>query len=214
MTEDGHPRAYAPLSAAILAGGISRRMGTDKALLSVRPDDPPLLAQSRDRAQAVAADVFIVATGRPEYGRFGLRVIPDAFPDGGTLGGIATAIRHARHDYCLVLACDLPFLSVPLLHWMAAQPRDYDVLAPRTAGASRQGGGMIFHTLHAIYGKRCLPAIEARLAAGQRQIVGFFDEVRVRPIDDAELRAYSPDLRSLFNANSPEALAEARAMLA
>ncbi len=185
-------------------------MGMDKALLSLGLEQPPLLEQTRDHARAIADDVFVVATDRPSYERFGMRIVPDAFPEGGTLGAIATALRHARSDYCLVLACDLPFLNLALLRWMVQFPRTYDVLVPRTIGDSRQGAGLIHHTLHAIYSRRCQPAIVDQLESGRRQIIGFFDKVRVQAIDEPELRQFDPDLRSFFNANTPEALEQAR----
>ncbi len=205
--------ANAGLSAAVLAGGKSSRMGTDKALLPLRPGDPPLLRVVLDRVATVADDVFVVAAERPEYAGFGVPVVPDRYPEGGTLGGIATALGAARHEHCLVVACDLPFLDPALLRWMALRPRDYDALVPRLPGESRQGTGLVYQTLHAIYGRGCLAAIEGRLAAGRRQIIGFFDEVALRPIDEAEVRRIDPGLRSFFNANTPEAAAEARRIL-
>jgi molybdopterin-guanine dinucleotide biosynthesis protein A len=201
-----------PLSVAILAGGMSRRMGTDKALISLYPGMPPFLAATRDRVRSISGDIFVVATNRPQYAHLGMSVVADAVEDSGALGGILTALRYARHDHCLVIPCDLPFLNVALLHWMANQPRDYDVLIPYLPGESRQGRGFIYQTLHAMYGKTCLPAIEAQLAAGRKQVIGFFNDVRVRPIDEAMVRTFDPDLRSFFNANTPEALAAARAM--
>jgi molybdopterin-guanine dinucleotide biosynthesis protein A len=198
------------ISAAILAGGKSSRMGVDKALLAL-DDGRPFVLRTADRAGAVADDVFVVATARPEYEELGLRVVPDSHPADGTLGGIATALEHARHEYCLVLACDLPFLSVALLRRMVELPRGYDVLVPRTEGESRQGSGLVHHTLHAIYRKRCLPAILDSLECGRRKIVGFFDKVAVQTIDETELRRYDPLLRSFFNTNTPEALEQARA---
>ena len=202
-----------PLSAAVLAGGQSRRMGTDKALLPLRPGDPPLAQVVIDRVRAVADDVIVVASDRPAYAVFGVPVSPDRFPEAGTLGGIATALAATRHAHCLVVACDMPFLDIELLRWMAEHPRTYDVLVPRLPGESRQGGGFVYQTLHAIYGKTCLPAIERRLAVGQRQVIGFFPEVNVEAVDEAAIRAIDPDLRSFFNANTPEAAAEARRLL-
>lgn len=67
----------------------------------------------------------------------------------------------------------------------------------------------MFQTLHAIYSKRCLPAIEKRIAAGNRQVVGFFAEVCVRTIDATEIARWDPELRSFFNANTPQALSAA-----
>jgi molybdopterin-guanine dinucleotide biosynthesis protein A len=72
----------------------------------------------------------------------------------------------------------------------------------------------VYQTLHAIYGKSCLPAIEARIAREELQVVGFFDDVAVRTIDLPEIRALDPDGRSFFNANTPEALAEASRLAA
>ena len=202
-----------PLSAAVLAGGMSRRMGTDKALLPLRPGDPPLAAVVVNRLAPVASELFIVASDRPAYAGFGVPVVPDRYPNAGTLGGIATALRVATHDYCLVVACDMPFLNLALLRWMASQPRDYDALVPRLPGESRQGGGFVYQTLHAIYGKGCLPAIETQLAAGRRQVIGFFPEVAIRSAEEAQIRTLDPALRSFFNANTPEAAAEARRLL-
>ena len=201
------------LTAAVLAGGQSRRMGTDKALLPLVPGGPPLLRLVLDRVAAVTDDVLVVASGRPGYDAFGVPVVPDRFPDGGTLGGIATAIGAADGANVLVVACDMPFLSTALLRWMAGRPRDYDVLVPRLPGESRQGSGFVYQTLHAIYGARCLLPIERRLAQGQRQVIGFFEEVRVQSFGLEEVRRFDPDLRSFFNANTPEAAAEARKLL-
>jgi molybdenum cofactor guanylyltransferase len=200
-------RDGAPLGAAVLAGGQSRRMGTDKALLPLVAGGPPMLAVVLDRLSAVADETIVVADDRPRYAALGARVVPDLSRHVGALGGIQAAIAWSAHEYCLVVACDMPFLSLPLLRRMAAEPRDYDVLVPLIPGESRQrNDGLVYQTLHAIYSKRCLPFIETRIAEGRKQVVGFFDDVRVRTLDVAEISRWDPHLRSFFNANTPEAL--------
>jgi molybdenum cofactor guanylyltransferase len=200
-------RDHAPLGAAVLAGGQSRRMGTDKALLPLVAGGPPMLAVVLDRLSAVADETIVVADDRPRYAALGARVVPDLSRHVGALGGIQAAIAWSAHEYCLVVACDMPFLSLPLLRRMAAEPRDYDVLVPLIPGESRQrNDGLVYQTLHAIYSKRCLPFIETRIAEGRKQVVGFFDDVRVRTLDVAEISRWDPHLRSFFNANTPEAL--------
>jgi molybdopterin-guanine dinucleotide biosynthesis protein A len=90
---------------------------------------------------------------------------------------------------------------------MVDELRDYDVLIPLVPGESRQrDDGLVFQTLHAIYSKRCLPFIEKQIAEGNKQVVGFFGDVRVRTLDVEEIAQWDPDLQSLFNANTPEAL--------
>jgi len=172
-----------------------------------------MLALVLESLSSVADDVRVVANDREKYQVFGLPVVPDRHVGIGALGGIHAAIEYAIHDHCLIVACDMPFLNVALLRKMAAEERDYDVLVPLIPGESRQrGDGVVFQTLHAIYSKRCLPFIEARIADGKRQVVGFFEDVRVRTLDVAEVAQWDPSLQSFFNANSPESLRQARAI--
>ena len=201
-----YPRAL--LSAAALAGGQSTRMGRDKALLPLAKGGPAMLALVLDSLAVIADDVFIVANDPQKYHAFGVRVVPDLHPGNGALGGIQAAVEHGIHERCLVVACDMPFLNPALLRRMADEPSDYDVLVPLIPGESRQGGdGMVFQTLHAIYSKQCLEPIGRRLAQGKRQVVGFFEDVRVRTLDITEIARWDPSLQSFFNANNPEALA-------
>ena len=198
------------MSVAVLAGGQSRRMGRDKALLPLEPGGEPLARRVIDRLDSLTDDLFIVSDHRPGYEALGARVEPDRFPGMGTLGGIATAIAKARHDHVFVVACDLPFLSSPLIDWMMEQPRDYDVLVPQHRGESRQGREMIYQTLHAIYGRKCLVEIDRQLRSGDRQVVGFFSHVTIRAVDESTVRQFDPELLSFFNANTPGAIEEAR----
>jgi molybdopterin-guanine dinucleotide biosynthesis protein A len=204
-----------PISAAALAGGESRRMGSDKAFLPLVAGGEPLLGLVLEQLANVSDDLLVVANKHERYAPFGVRVVPDLYPEVGALGGIHGAIANSVHEYCLVVACDMPFLSLPLLRQMTSEPRDYDVLVPVIPGESRQRrDGLVFQTLHAIYSKRCLPFIEERIAEGKKQVIGFFDDVRVRTLDLAEIARWDPDLRSFFNANTPEALHTASEMRA
>jgi len=194
------------LSIAILAGGQSRRMGQDKALLDFLGE--PLLNRILRRVRSLTDDVFVVATGRPEYERFRVPVVPDRLPGSGPLGGIYTALAEAKHDRCLVLACDLPFVNTGLLRFMAEQFADCDVLIPALAARrSDQGSDETLETLHAIYGRTCLPAIERQLRTGNHKIIAFFPHVRVRKVPEETVRRFDPELLSFYNTNTPEALA-------
>ncbi len=140
----------------------------------------------------------------------GAPIHPDLYGETGPLGAIASALVQARHEFCLVVSCDMPFLNLELLRWMIARPRTYDVLVPRLRAETRQGGEFAYQTMHAIYGKRCLPAIERALAEERWQTIGFFAEVNVEAIDEAVIRRLDPNLRSFFSINTPDALATAR----
>ncbi|MEX2425530.1 MAG: molybdenum cofactor guanylyltransferase [Thermomicrobiaceae bacterium] len=201
------------LTTAILAGGQSRRMGQDKALLEV--EGRALIEYVLDAANSVSDETMIVASDRPEYEKFGVRVVPDKFPMSGSLGGIYTAVSEASNDYCLVLACDMPFINQDLVEYMANAPRDYDVLVPSLpAERSDQGGAETLETLHAIYSRNCLPAIERQLNAGVFKVVGFFSEVNVQKVPEDVISKFDPQLLSSFNANTPEEFVWARERLA
>jgi molybdopterin-guanine dinucleotide biosynthesis protein A len=204
---------HTPLSAAVLAGGKSSRMGQDKALLPLVAGGPPLLSLVLDRLREVADDVCVVANEGGRYERFGARVVPDREQGIGALGGIYSALLEATHDYCLIVACDMPFLSRDLLRRMASEPRTYDVLVPLLPGQSRQrSDGLVYQTLHAIYGKACVPHIKEQMLRGNRQVIGFFDHIQLRTIGLESVHTADPDLLSFFNANTPEALAQARSL--
>jgi molybdopterin-guanine dinucleotide biosynthesis protein A len=183
-----------PITGVILAGGKSSRMGQNKALMS--------LGGKRlvDRVVEVMRDVFrdlLLVTNTPEvYADLGLPMVCDVWPEKGSLGGIYSAIYHATTPYCLVVACDMPFLHAAMLRYLITQVADYDVVIPDVLGE--------LQTLHAIYSKACLPAIERCLAANRLRIVSFLPDVRVRTVTASELQSYDPDLLAFQNLNTPE----------
>ena len=186
------------VSAAIMAGGKSRRMGQDKAWIEL--DGEPLIERVADVLGQVADEVIVVAN-EPRYASLGLRVVKDQYPDGGALGGIATGVGAATHDTVLVAACDMPFLSADVWRMLLGHAGEADVVIPRVGGE--------YETLHALYTKACLPHMARALAENRLRVIAFFDQVRVLAIDEPELRAVDPDLRSFTNVNTPEELAEA-----
>jgi molybdopterin-guanine dinucleotide biosynthesis protein A len=204
-----------PLSVAVLVGGKSQRMGEDKALLRLRPNDPPLLQLVIDRVRPLTDDLVLVGPHRPGYEHFGIRIVPDSEPGIGPLAGIASALAHAKHDACLVVACDMPFLNSGLLAYMAGVPRtSYDALVPLIpADSDDPSSPPIYQTLHASYQRACLAPIQRHLAAGNRRVTAFYADVRLRPISTDEIRVHDPLLRSFVGVNTPEAVERARIWL-
>lgn len=184
------------VSAAVMAGGKSRRMGQDKAWIPL--DGRPIIARVIDVLREVADEVLIVANDE-RYARLGLRVVPDRFPQGGALGGIATGVGAAEHDQVLVAACDMPFQRPDVWRALLGQAEGADAVVPRIGGQ--------LETLHALYTKACLPAMEQALATGRLRVISFFPDVRLREVGEAELRVIDPDLRAFTNVNTPEELA-------
>jgi molybdopterin-guanine dinucleotide biosynthesis protein A len=201
---------HSPISVAILAGGLSTRMGTDKALLRLEPAGPTLLERVIDSTSRLGSDRFIVSRAESDYPNTGLPVIADRYPGMGVLGAIGTALHHAAHQRVLVVSCDMPFLNHGALAWMAGIEGQFDAIVPVTYRKSRQGGSTTYQTLHAIYRKTCLPAIEAALHTGHLRSIAFLARVMVREVCEDELKQFDPQLRTLLSVNSPEDLAFAR----
>lgn len=193
------------ISSILLAGGKSSRMGEDKARLKLEGE--LIILQSIARKLLTISDEVIVATDGRRYDDLNVRVkwADDVYPGAGSLVGLYSGLREASSDYALVVACDMPFLNLDLLRYMIALPRDYDVLAPKI--------GTRIESLHAIYSKRCLQPIKRLLEAGHKKITDIFPEVRVSYLSPEVIERYDPEHRSFFNINSPEQLAEAKAII-
>ena len=193
-----------PLDGIVLAGGQSRRLGVDKALLSL--GGAPLLQTVVQRVSLICPRV-IVAVDRPgRYRRLRLpaRFVADASPGLGPLAGLQSGLRACSTEYALVVACDLPFLNVELLRYMAGLPRSYQALVPRSAGRD--------HPLHAVYARSCLPEVDALLAAGGGSMQQLLDRLDVRRLDERDLHQIDPDGLSLLNLNDEADLERARSL--
>lgn len=196
MTRESAPNLALDTSAIVLAGGQSRRLGLDKSLLPL--DGQPLLVRTVSRLAAVSHDLIVVTNDPERYAQLELpaRILSDERPGVGSLMGIYSGLKVARHSQALVVACDMPFLNVRLLRHLVALTPGYEVVIPRL--------GDHVEPLHAVYAKACLPAIHRVLAQGRRQIISFFDQVRVCYVPQVEIEEFDRDHLSFVNVNTPE----------
>jgi molybdopterin-guanine dinucleotide biosynthesis protein A len=196
------------LSALINAGGGSTRMGTHKALLPLPPAGEPLLSHTVAAAAAVVdGPIFVVANHPPVQAAAaalpGVTLLADDLPGKGPLAGIAAALAQTP-DWMLALACDLPLLQVDLLRLLAdlcghAAPERsavWDAVVPVVDGRAE--------SLCAVYHPRCLPYIQDMLAQDTLRVRDLYALVRVRHVEEAELRRADPTLQSFTNVNTPQ----------
>jgi molybdopterin-guanine dinucleotide biosynthesis protein A len=183
-----------PITGVILAGGKSSRMGQNKALMSL--GGKRLVDRVVEVMRSVFDDLLMVTNTPDVYADLGLPMAPDVWPDKGSLGGVYSAIYRVATPYCLVVACDMPFLQAAGLRYLITQMANYDVVVPDVLGE--------LQTLHAIYSKACLQPIERRLETNRLRIVGFFPDVRVRTVTASELEPYDPEWLAFQNLNTPE----------
>ncbi len=201
------------VSAAVLAGGESRRFGIDKALVPLPGGTTPMLEVVVQALLAVTADVVVIAPENRTYAQFGIPVVSERSPGQGPLGGLEMALGWTSHDRCIVVACDLPFLNPDLLRWMAAQAFTEDALVPMVSGTDPGGSSTPNprpQPLHAIYRRSCLGAVQQLRSSGERRLGRLLELIDVRYLGDEEIRRIDPELRSLLNLNSLEDWTQAR----
>jgi len=190
------------VTAIVLAGGKGSRLGgVDKARLEIggrRTIDRVLHALG-----GIADEVVAVVNEDRLAGVEGIRRIEDPEPHAGVLPALHAALGKARNELCLMVACDMPFLRPVLLAWLVEQTDAHDVVIPRV--------GDQLQPMHAVYRREpCREAIAASIARGQRRMIAFLDNVRVREVEEAEVRGFDPELLSFFNVNTPDDLERAR----
>jgi molybdopterin-guanine dinucleotide biosynthesis protein A len=191
------------VTGVIQAGGQSTRMGgRPKALIELggRRIIERVLA-----VLAPAVDEVLVVTNTPElYAYLALPMVGDVYPDRGALGGIYSGLEAAAGQAAFTVACDMPFLHPDVVKLVVSRAGEGDVVIPRTSAG--------LETMHAAYGKACLPHIAERLAAGQLKIVDFFARVRVVEIAEAEVARFGDPRVVFMNVNTPDELECARAL--
>lgn len=181
------------VSAIVLAGGQSRRMGRDKALIDFQ--GKPVIAHVIATLRELTEDVVVVSNRSDRYDSFGGRGLSDYDPPCGPLGGLAVGLQAAVHELAVVVACDMPFLSVTLLRGLIDLTPHYDAVVPQT--------GAEFEPLHAVYRRNCYGPIMQHLERGERRVISFFADIRLRVVPEAEWRVLDPAGRSLVNLNTP-----------
>ena len=190
-----------PITGLILAGGASRRMGRNKALLELAGQT--LAERVREALRPLCGEILLVANDPEPYAFLDLPVVPDLEPGQGPLMGLYSGLNAASGQLALAVAVDMPFLTPDFLRLLIEHAPGYDVVVPEADGQ--------LHPLCAAYRPAtCLPAIADALARGQRRLIAFHPQVRVRRLPETELRRISPDLRTLMNVNTPAELDRAR----
>ena len=181
------------ISAAILAGGKSRRMGRNKALLPFR--GRPLVARVHQTLQPLFEDIFLVTNDPGLFDFVPCPKIPDRVPGKGPISGVDAALRHSRNPYVLVVGCDAPFLSPSLLELLAGKTEEADLVIPIGPDGPEP--------LCAVYGKGCLPHIEESLRKGDFSLMALVGRSRTREIPAEEVAGVDPGFRSFMNINTP-----------
>ncbi len=180
---------------AILAGGRARRFdGRDKSRLVI--DGISIIARQVQLLQRVTDEIFIVGHDSERFADLGLRVVGDRVSGAGALGGIYTALESTSADRVLVIACDLPFLVVPLLQSLLALAESGDGAWVRTSRGPEP--------LVACYRQSARARIHEAIAAGQLKAADLGLRLTMGELSEVDVAAFGAPDHLLANLNTPE----------
>jgi molybdopterin-guanine dinucleotide biosynthesis protein A len=189
------------ITAFVLAGGKSTRMGADKAFLDF--DGRTLLDHALDRVREVSARVCIVGDPK-KFGNYG-ETLQDRYPNCGPLGGIEAALASTATELNLVLGVDLPLIEVAFLKHLLSRAR----ATRATVTVPRAAGGL--QPLCAVYAKDFAAVASASLQSGQNKIDPLFTTVQTYILSEEELTREGFSAHMFSNLNTPQDLEQARA---
>ena len=184
------------MTGIILSGGGNTRMGQNKAFLRVAGER--LIDRTVRLFRSLFREVIIVAANPLDYLDQDAAIVTDILPRRGALGGLYTGLFYAADEYAFVSACDIPFLNRSFIEYLASQADGYDIVVP----APPDG----LQPLHAVYSRRCLPAIRSLLDRNRLQIKEFYPGHTILRIEPDVLRSFDPEGRMFINVNTPEDL--------
>ncbi|MEE9123258.1 MAG: NTP transferase domain-containing protein [candidate division NC10 bacterium] len=182
------------VSAIILGGGKSSRMGRPKALLLF--DGEPLIVHIVRTLKSLFTDIVIVAAPGQELPSLSVTLVHDEEAYQGPVAGIYYGLKAASREVGFVTSCDVPFLNLSLISYLISQIVDYDVVVPTWQDR--------LQPLHAVYRRSVAPLLQEQLEHGELRPISLYKNVRTREILEGEIRGFDPDGMSFLNMNTPE----------
>ena len=157
------PGPKTKMTAIILAGGNSIRMGENKAFLQIQ--GVPIIIRICTLLRHLFEEIIIVTNQKDLFNDFDSKIYTDLIPNKGALGGLYTGIFFSTFQYSFCVACDMPFLNGNLVQFLIKNINGEDAIVPRTADG--------LQPLHAIYSKSCLGPMKDVIAKGKRRVTDF-----------------------------------------
>lgn len=181
------------LTAIVLTGGKSSRMGRDKALIQL--DGKTLLKRAVDFCSSFCDEVLI-SSDSEDHRLKGFLTVPDQFKNCGPIGGIHTCLQQSSNEWNFVLSVDAPFVAKDFVNFLISDVAGFDAVIPVYDGKKEP--------LIALYNKRTVPQFENNIKAGEYKLHFLLQELNTHFVD---ARVWLDQYPKLFqNLNSPEDL--------
>jgi len=180
----------------ILAGGESRRMGQNKALLPVRGE--PMIQRVLRTCEEVMDYQVVVSNEEPSLYEFLQKpIISDRYMGKGPLAGLETAMFEFDEEWYLLAPCDSPFLSPDVYNELISHRTGQDIIIPVFQGRE--------HPLHGLYHTRCYNTIKHQLETGSLRMRDLFEKHQTKFVEDfSDSISYRTLEEHFTNLNHPE----------
>lgn len=183
------------VSAVVLAGGGSTRMGQNKALLQL--GEKTMIERIVDKLRPLFEEIILVTNHPEEYPMLkDVEFVRDkmCLEDKNSMLGIYTGLSTTKKSHILALPCDMPFLNQDLIKYMISQLGEEDIMVPYIKG--------FYQPLHAIYAKKCLATMENELKNRNYKMISFLKKMNTKIIGEEKITNFSQDLACFRNVNT------------
>jgi len=181
------------IQAFILAGGQSRRMGSDKSQL--RLQNQTFVDKIAATLTDVAGAITLVGA---RYSHPHFPSVADVYPQWGALGGLHAALSACKSEWALVVACDLPFVTAELFQYLVSLRTDHEAVVPLQSDRRPQ-------PLSALYRiQPCLSRATKLIETGHRRPLDLLELVNTRWVPFTELTNLHQAEKFFVNINTPE----------
>ena len=171
-------------------------MGFNKAFIEF--NSRRLIDHSVDLLKGIFGEVIVVVKDVPTYSYLDVRIVQDVIEDQSSLVGLYSGLLTSSNRHSFVVACDMPFLKKEVIHYLTSLADGYDAVVPLHNGH--------YEPLHGVYSSSCLKVLEERIREKDFRITGIFKALKVRVVEEEEIRTLDPDLTSFMNINTREDL--------
>jgi molybdopterin-guanine dinucleotide biosynthesis protein A len=193
-----------PCTGVILAGGLNKRFGGQNKAF-IRIGGTRIVDRLLDVYSRIFEQIVLVTNDPAAYMDVDAVIVSDHYSVRSSLNGLHAGLFAAAHEYAFFAACDTPFIKGALIQrLLETVTRKADIIIPSTSAG--------YEPMFAVYKKTCLPAMVWQLERGMLKIQGLFRKVRLKTVDEADLRTVDPELVSFFNVNTPADLVRAEAL--
>ncbi len=188
----------------ILAGGKNSRLpGKKKTFRKI--GNTTILETIHGIFTRLFKEVIIVVNDPQDFAGWDMTVVTDIIPKRCALAGLHAGLFYARYPIAYATACDAPFVNPRVIEYIVQQAEPgMDVVIPRTDKGTE--------TLSAVYSRECIPFIERNLEKDIFMIKKFFKKNKTKEIPIETLQQWDPDMKFIFNINTPEDLEKAKQM--